>query len=238
MLKIFAILILLLMQVAHSAFLVGQDAGKITVLCEGQQAVFVSVPSGAVLRLALDADFEAGMATEAAGIYSIQCGREAKSVAVAGAAAAARTETYDALGAAFVAFLILSFLAATLLLGWLFIRGRTEFSKTVEGGRATLLIRAGRKMEGLAVSDPVSFDYRGREMRFAIPALEAGREWKFEYELDASSTALPAGLEAECEGKKISMLSELRIGGEALAVPKAERGKKPAGKRRLARAGG
>lgn len=231
-----AIAMSLLATAAHSAFLVGQDAGKITVLCEGQQAVFVSLPSGAALRLALDADFQASLVPQAAGTYSIQCGREVVTIAVAGSAAPAQMQTYDAWSAALVAFLILSFLAAALLLAWLFIRGRTEFSKTVEGGRATILIRAGRRMERLALSDPVSFGHKGEEMRFAIPVLEAGREWKFEYELDSSSAALPASLEADCGGKRISMLSELRAEGKAVAAPKMESGKKPVGKRRLARA--
>lgn len=216
-----AILVLLAAQLAHAEFLVGQESGKITVLCEGQEAAFVSGPAFQSRRVALDSDFQAFFSPEGPGTYSVQCGKETKALAVTGqAAAAAQAESYDSWGAAFVAFFILSFAAGALAVMWLFVQKGEEFTKTVSGGRAKITFRHARRLERLELEDPVSFG-RNSPMKFSLPLLEAGKEWSLEYEADFGKGTLPASLRARCEGKEISFLSELRS-DEGNAAPGAE----------------
>ena len=89
--------------------------------------------------------------------------------------------------------------------------GAAQFSKTVSGGKARLLLRTDRDMENVEISDPVCFDHTGKSMGFSIPALKKGAEWSFEYSISSPKMALPASLTADAGGRRVSMLSELYI---------------------------
>ncbi len=214
-----AFFILLAASLAHPAFLVGEGrvGEKIPVLCERQEYFYVSAPAGAAVRKPLDSDFQSSFTPEVAGPHTVQCGNETKVVGVAPAAVAGKAREEqgivpsDSLVLAGVAALLLFFAAFSALLAKQMIFGRTIFVKHVEGGRARLHVRAGKKMGRVEISDPVSMGYPGEALRFSIPLLLPGAEWSYEYEIDAQERALPAGLEADFGGKKISILSVLYI---------------------------
>ena len=217
-------LFLLLLPAANSLFLVGE--GKIgapfSVLCEGQNEVFVSAPTGNVVRLALDESFQATFTPEAAGPYTIQCGHETKTINAVlpdGQPQGAENVTSDELLviSQFVLFSIAVFLVlmciAVFYIAKTYLSGRARFSKSVTGSVATLFLRADERMENVEIADPVAFDHKGADMKFDLRALDAGAEWKHEYEISSPEKALPASLTARVNGKEVSMLSELHIEG-------------------------
>ncbi|MCX6772544.1 MAG: hypothetical protein NTV88_02120 [Candidatus Micrarchaeota archaeon] len=244
--KIVAMLLLCLLLVSpvNSLFLVGQGAvgDKIPILCEQQERVFVSSPNGQLQALSLDNNFQAEFAPTEAGPHTIQCGKETKVVSVV-ATQQHPPEAMRTTGDANVLILaVLSFSALALLaavaVGRKFFT-QTIFSKTVQAGRAHLYLKAGKKMAQIRIEDPVSFAHKGQVMKFSIPSLSAGKDWSWEYDIDAPEGALPASLVATEGGKKVSMLSRLLIEGM-----ESEEGKKdstgaaklPKIKRKLAKA--
>ena len=237
------LLAVLLFSPLHSLFLVGQGTvgGQIPVLCEQQDQAFVSSPNGQAQTLSLDNDFEANFTPQEPGPYTVQCGKETKTISVAAAQqsppdAIRITGDANAIILAVLSFSALAILAAVAV-GRRFFTSAV-FSKTVQGGRAHLYLKAGKKMLQIRVEDPVSFPYKKQAMKFSIPSLAGGKDWSWEYDIEEPEKALPASLEAVEGGKKISMLSRLLIEGRE----KEERKKnctiatQPKIKRKLARA--
>lgn len=211
-------LLLLLLPAAHPLFLVGEGlvGESISVLCENQERVFVSPPSGQAEMLPLDSDFQAEFVPEVQGPHTVQCGREAKTVDIApaegtGAGMAVQKD-------ASLAFISVGMLLAGMLAALIFaarsLFSSAQFTKRVEGNRARIFLKAGKKLEKVEIEDPVSFSYAGKPLHFSIPALKEGREWSWEYEIALPEKALPASLDALEGGKKVSMLSRLAIEGK------------------------
>lgn len=222
-----ALALLLVSGITFALFLVGpaQIGKPFSILCEGKGAAYISAPDGSTRQLALDGGSQAQFTPEGTGPYTVQCGNETKTVFVQQAAAEAGTARDGGLvplAALFsvAAFLALMAVASAYVLASV-LRGPTRFSKTVSGGRARLLLRAGREMERVRISDPVCFDHTGRGREFSIPALKKGAEWSFEYPIASPEKALPASLSADVGGRRASMLSELYI-ENAGGTPKPE----------------
>jgi hypothetical protein len=205
---------------ANAEFLVGNGTvgGKLSILCEGQQHVFVSQPDGEVAKLALDGYSQAEFSPKMAGPYAVQCGKETQVAYVSqeGDEADAMSAGGDIFATLSLLVLLAGFFAATLLAAKFLFFDRTEFLKSVEGGVVKVEIRTAKKMENLVVEDPVCISYAGEEKRFEIGTLAAGRSWKCEYEIEGweEEKALPANLSATSQGKKISLLSGLFIEGK------------------------
>ncbi len=234
--------ILLAAPLLHAAFLAGE--GKIgqpvAVLCEGQGEIYVSQPDGKQQKLLLDGNSQAKFIPGLPGPYAVQCGNETLVVQVAQVPAAnaqyLAVEQGEPLLLAGLAVLLVLFLLAAALLAWKLVCCGTEFSKEVENCRAGLHLRAGGRLEKIAIADPVAIGFPGKEMRFEIPALGAGKEWRFEYEIADGETALPASLSAREGGKTISLLSTLFIAGN-IQAQKEEAGGKSKEKKMLPKAG-
>jgi len=217
-------LVLLFLPAANSLFLVGKGTvgAPFSILCEGQQEAFVSAPTGNAVRLALDGNFQAEFTPDAAGPYTVQCGHETKTIN----AVLPESQSAEAVSAAedgalmlhqavlfsIAVFLVMMCIAAFYIVKT-YLSGRSQFSKSVSGNAATLFLRADKRMEDVEIADPVAFDHKGAEMKFSLRVLEAGAEWKHEYEISSPEKALPASLAARVNGKSVSMLSELHIEG-------------------------
>ncbi len=234
-------LLLFLLPMLQAEFLVGSGnvGQKISMLCENQSAVFVSGPSGESLRLALDENHQSEFTPDVSGPYAIQCGHEAKTIEVASEAAKAEPAAI-AQGDFFALFALLAFfaffMAATALAADYLFFSRAMFAKTVENGRAKLVLRAGKGLEKIEIADPVAIGFGGGEMRFSIPRLDAGKQWAFEYEMEAPQNALPASLEARVSGQTVSMLFNLHIEGQPKGADSSE--EKPRIKRKVPKAHG
>ena len=232
--------LLSLLSPANADFLVGEGnvGGEISVLCENQERIFVSSPDGAVLQLDLDSSYQAEFVPQEAGPYAVQCGRETATITVEdapGIGARMEKEREDALPLlAAAGFFFAAILAAALLIAKNYF-SQAVFEKTVEGSRARLRLRAGKRLERIEIEDPVSFSYSGKPLRFSVPHLEAGKEWSWGYDMAEPEKAPPATLEAVERGKKISMLSKLLIEGGERRPPEQESGA-PRIKRKLQKA--
>ncbi len=237
---------MLLFSISNAAFFVGEGmvGGKIPILCENQESVYVSSPDGAQVRYPLDSDFQSFFVPDAPGPYAVQCGNETRTITVLAAASAAgagdgaaQQGDYLALYAAVV--LLLMAAAAAALIAKMIIFDRTLFAKSVEGGIARLHLRAGKKMENALIEDPVAMDFSGEPLHFSIPLMLAGAEWSYEYKIKQPERALPASLKARMNGNEISLLSELWIGKKNMGGnPNEAVGEKPsiAAKRKLPKA--
>lgn len=216
-----AILLLIVFSFApvHALFLAGEgEAGKISILCEGQPSVFIVPPGGTAEMLSLDTTHQAEYVPGTPGPYTVQCGNDTKSIMVApqpaepAGIAAAREE--DLLVFAALSIFSLFTLGAVLFAAKELFWERTEFRKIVGGNSAKLCLRAGRKLEKITIADPVAIGFSGKEMLFSIPMLCAGKEWAWEYEVEEPEKALPASLEAMQNGRQIIILSSLFIEGK------------------------
>ncbi len=217
----FALALLLFACASSALFLVGSGkvGERVPILCEGQSAAFVSMPDGNTVPLQLDGSSQAEFTPMVPGPYAVQCGNGTKILNVEQPAQAAKME--QGAGGAASAFLLAAIFAlialmaiASFYIARAYLSGATRFCKEVEGGTARLSIVAGKRMEGVEISDPVCIGRRREELRFSIPALAAGCEWRHDYEIASPERALPASLTAFVSGKKVSMLSEIFIGGE------------------------
>lgn len=211
-----------LLPIANALFLVGEAAvgGEMSILCESQERVFVSAPDGTTRQIDLDTSFQAEFAPAQPGPHTVQCGKETATVQVAalGAAGAERaSERQDSVAVLAALAIFLAILAAAAVLAARMLFSATVFSKSVEGKRCRLHLRAGKRLGKIEIEDPVSFSHNGKPLRFSIPSLSAGREWGWEYDIELPEKALPASLEAEQNGKKIAMLSKLIIEGKETA---------------------
>lgn len=228
-----AFAVLLLSASLRAEFLAGYDkgSGKVWALCENRSEIFVSAQDGQAGRVPLDEYHQASFAPSAGGKTVVQCGNETKIVAVPEGkhSAALADDGWLAPILAAAALAVLSIAVAFVAARVLF--SQSWFCKSVEGGRARIVLRAGERMENMVVRDPVAIGYAGGENVYELPALAAGKEWEVSYEIEAgcAEKALPASLIAMVKGKKISMLSQLIAGEETeknakgAAVPAARR---------------
>lgn len=213
-------LLLLVLPLAHALFLVGDagEDGRIPILCEQQESVFVSSPDGKVSRLALDTSFQAEFLAPSPGPYTVQCGNQTSTVFAGGNTPGKAADAADEISYSLLLWIVALSLASLLAAALLIIgqaAGKTVFRKTVEGRAARLSLKAGSEMDCIEIEDPVAFGYSGERLHFSIPKLQKGAEWSWEYEIGAQAQegALPASLSAEEGGRGISMLSELFIEG-------------------------
>ena len=208
------LIVLLLTSFSYSEFLLGLDnsTSKASVRCDGQMEILVAAGSGEQRAIPLDGSFQATFSVDAEKSYAVQCGKATKTIQANPASPAAEKAGADEdsimLLLALAVVGVFAFAAA--IAAKLFVLDSTEFSKTVEKGRATLRIRAGKLMQKIEVSDPVSMDFSGEPMKFAIPLLEQGRSWSWAYDCPGNSArSLPASLRAEMSGSSFSMISDL-----------------------------
>ena len=219
---------------AHAIFLAGEgDAGKISILCEGQAAAYVAAPGAQAVMLPLDGAHQAVYVPDAPGPYTVQCGKETKTVvhavpAANGGGAQAEADGNAAEFAVLAIFFIAAFAAMFFVARRLFF-SKAEFRKIVEGDRARLTLCAAKAMDGITISDPVGMDFAGRERKFSIPSLPAGKKWEWEYEVEEPQKALPASLTANYGKQKVSMLSELYIEGRKESGAVGKKGIEDAG---------
>ena len=232
--------VLLLFASQSAEFIAGFDpaGGRIWALCDNASSVFIAGQGGVSQSLALDSASQASFAVQAGGKYVVQCGKETRTVDVPierpQAALLSPGNGWDGIAIAVGAFLIFAMLLFLFASRILF--SQAFFCKSVEGRRAKIALRAGERMENVVVRDPIAIGFGGKEMEFAIPLLEQGREWEAQYAMETPQNALPAELEADCSGKRIRMLSQLIADYPAKkpAVAKGSAGKgaiAPAGKK-------
>ncbi|MCX8198319.1 MAG: hypothetical protein N3F07_03985 [Candidatus Micrarchaeota archaeon] len=185
----------------------GQD-GVVRVLCEGQESILVASSEGAAWRIALDQSRQAEFQAEPGKSYAIACGNQSQALAPSKPSQPAERIAEPEIGWAAVALALPALFAFLLVAAArLFLLGRPEFVKKVEGGRATLSLKAFSSMEEVEIIDPVC--QGEEERRFFLPKLGKGKEWSCAYEYSSCKPALPAKLKAMVDGKEISMLSDL-----------------------------
>ena len=236
---VLAAALLLLFSSLHADFFANYDSGsgKVWVLCENQSSVFVSAQGGGTRELALDADSQVNFTPPQGGKYAVQCGKSALVVSVPSAPPEPQAVQGDggiyllALAALFAVFSIGVFAFALRVLF-----SQSWFCKSVEGGTTKISLRAGAEMKNIRIRDPVAMGFTGKEVEFDIPRLEAGKEWQAEYAAESLQGALPASLQAECKGKKISMLSQLIADFPARKKRAASAKPQPKAKRKVRKA--
>jgi len=201
----FPICLLLLFAPAHALFLAGQSqpGGEVFVLCEGQRQAFVSAPSGGASPLLLDSGGQASFYPGEAGPHTVQCGSQAKTVAVSLAEQPSLPPAAGE-GALFLPVLALAIIIASAALAAFshFTKRKTEFTKRQSGGRAELRVFAAEELRGIDISDPDA----GQVLR--IPRLAAGSSWGWEYEReDGGQPLAPARLSARTAKGELHLLS-------------------------------
>ena len=210
--------LLLSVHPANALFLAGQteQGGVISILCEGQSRVFLSLPTGELRAIPLDSDFQARFLPTDSGPYTIQCGKETATMAVL-LPKQTETGTYSSGENLFLAAgLVIAFLAALLIAASALLRPRTIFSKSAGNGRVALFLRAGEDLHGIEIID-LQGGEDGAPLRLSIPHLPAGASWNWEYECN-SAEPLAASLSAKCANGLISIVSYLE--GEGMPKQK------------------
>jgi len=234
---VFAILLFLLPQFAAAEFLVGESGGLISVLCDGESEIFVSAPGGGLERLALDSDFQSQYRAGESGPYSVQCGKEVKTVSVKLSGRMAPIE--EKRSGPFAAVAAFSFFAAFLLaLAAFFMEmkfpRKATFEKCAKNGKVSLAVFSGRELLFVEIEDP-----QVEGGRISVPKIKAGKGWKFEYESEGG--ILPAKMSAIEGGKRITLGARLIFEGNAAGLgqlgEQAGIGKKERKTRRLAKIG-
>jgi len=213
------ILLLLSFAPAHAIFLVGdaQDGGEVPILCEGQPRAYLSTPSGETRALALDAASQASFFPQSSGPYTVQCGRETKTISVQmpsqpGAAAYGGDAAFITVACVAAAFLLAAFIAAKILL-----RQKTEFTKREEGGRVKLCLRAGEALSHIEITDPDGGG-AGSPLRLSVPRLAAGASWEWEYEQGMPGSPLaPARMSANSKRGRVVLASGASFSPKAKA---------------------
>ncbi|MFA6490012.1 MAG: hypothetical protein WCT52_05025 [Candidatus Micrarchaeia archaeon] len=203
---------LLLFSSVHAEFLASYDSasGKIWVLCENQSSVFVSGQDGLSREIALDANSQADFTPAHGGKYAVQCGKAALAVTVPSEPPAMQlAKGREDIGWIAIAALAVLFSFLVALVALRVLLSQSWFCKSVEGNRARITLRAGSAMKNVLITDPVAIGHSGGQMEFSIRHLDAGREWQAEYEVETPENILPASLQAECKGGRVSMLSQL-----------------------------
>ncbi len=216
--NVFALLLFLL-PILHSDFLVGNGivGQKIWVLCENETSIFIAQPDGKGVEVRIPPeDSQAFFVPEIAGPYAVQCGKETRQIdvssALPGEPPAEPKQDWALVALLFALFLII--LGGMVFIARKILSEKIAFTKSVEGGKAELFLRCEKRMEKLEISDPVAIGFSGEPFAFSIPALEAGKSWSFEYEIEDGERALPASLKFLDAEREVSMLSRLYIGGK------------------------
>jgi len=206
------IFLLLLLAPANALFLAGQaeQGGEISILCEGQSSAFISLPTGELRALALDSDFQARFTPIAPGPYTIQCGKETKTINVplpsrADSGAFSSGENFF-----LVAGVALVFLAVFLLAAKVFLKPKTIFSKSSAGGRVRLYLHAAEDLKEIKISD-LQGGVDGAPLALSIPHLPLGAEWNWEYD-GSNEPQLAARLSAICAKGELHLLSSVEDG--------------------------
>ncbi len=225
------IFLLLAFSSANALFLAGQteQGGAISVLCEGQSQVFLSLPSGELRAISLDSDFQAKYLPASSGPHTFQCGNETATVAVSLPKRSDSGAYSSGENLFLVAGVAIVFLAALLIAAKFFLKPSTIFSKSGSNGCVRLFLRAGEEMHGIKIND-LQGGEDGHPLELSIPHLPAGAAWSWEYERNASEPLLAARLSAKCANGEISLLSSV---GECNMQKVAEKNKH--GTRKLAK---
>jgi hypothetical protein len=221
------VFLLLAIPAAHALFLAGQSeqGGAISILCENQSQAFVSTPEGETRALPLDSDFQAAFLPQEGGPYAVQCGREVKAIAVSMPPRADAPAYPGWENILIAAGAVLVFLAALLAAQYLFLRSRTEFSKSSEGGSVRLCLRAGGDLREIRISDPQGGG-GGAPLELSIPLLPAGARWEWEYERAPGEPLLPARMSARAANGVISLISGPKgNGAPGQKISEAKQGK-------------
>ncbi|MCX6769490.1 MAG: hypothetical protein NT051_02300 [Candidatus Micrarchaeota archaeon] len=160
----------------------------------------------------LDYAWQASFSPPISGPYTVQCGKEAKTVEVTLQPIARQAAPEDGSGllilvlcCLFIICLFIAFLAIARHLN----SGRTEFVKSIGRNKAKLLLRVGARLSQIEITDPVSMDFKGPPLIFSIGSLANGQEWAYEYETEGQALVLPASLSAISKEGKVSILSSL-----------------------------
>jgi len=206
------IFLLLLLAPANALFLAGQSeqGGEISILCEGQSSAFLSLPTGELRALALDSDFQARFTPTASGPYTIQCGKEAKTILVPSPLRSDSGAFSSGENFFLVAGVAIVFLFALLISAKIFLKPKTIFSKSSAGGRVRLYVRAAEDLKEINISD-LQGGVDGSPLQLSIPHLPAGAEWNWEYE-GSSEPLLAARLSAKCAKGELHLLSSVEDG--------------------------
>ena len=205
---------LLLPLPANALFLAGQieQDGEISILCEGQSSVFLSLPSGDLRALPLDSDSQAKFIPTSYGPHTFQCGNETATVAVSPPAREDSGAYSSGENILIVSWVAIVFLAALFISAKVFLRPRTTFLKSGGSGRVKLLLRAGEDLRAIKIADPQGGE-DGEPIVLVIPRLPAGATWGWEYECTSGEPLLAAHLSAKGAKGGISLFSCGEHGG-------------------------
>jgi len=219
--SLICVFILLAFSSAHALFLAGQTepGGVISILCEGEKQVFLSLPSGESRAVSLDSDFQAKVIPISSGPYTFQCGKETATIKVSlpkpeDSGAYSGGENLFLVSVVAIVFLAAFFLAAKFLL-----KPCTIFSKSIDNGHAILFLRAGEDLREIKIIDNQGGE-DGAPLHLSLPILTAGAEWRWEYECDDSAPLIAAHLSAKCANGVLSIISE----GAGGSVPNQKKG--------------
>ena len=228
------IALLFLCSAVFSEFLVGENGGRLLILCEGQTEVFVSPPSGGAQAVLLDENYQAEFAAPQSGPYSVQCGREVKTAMVGRAWEKAGLVEGEGIRLEIAVVALLGALALILAVRFLYFSlvGKVRFTKSVSNGRAALEVYSGSALCDVEIEDG---QLEGGKL--LVPKIGAWKTWRFSYE--AEGGACKAGLCAKCDGRRISEDARIFADGKEIDLKngKIEGGNLESGvKRRLLKA--
>ena len=220
-------LCLLLSQIASALFLTGQaeQGSVVSILCEGQSSVFLSLPTGELRELPLDSDFQAEFLPASSGPHTVQCGNETRTISVLLPAHADPGAYSSGENLALAAGAAIIFLAALCLAARLFLKPCTIFSKSGCNGRVRLYLHAGEDLQGIKIFDPQGGE-GGQPLELSIPHLPSGAEWIWEYDANPGWPLLSARLSAKGAKGEISLLSGSGSGMPAKAAEKSREARK------------
>ncbi|MEM4554398.1 MAG: hypothetical protein QXT25_00925 [Candidatus Anstonellaceae archaeon] len=205
-----AILALLFIGFAFS-FEVGQlKEGKVSVFCPGYSKVAVAGPDG-LHFVELDEYGEGSFAPKVKGDYSFQCGNQIYETTfdVQDAKAEFQTanEQLGLLAFGFSLVFVALMAASAFYLAGSFL-AENKFYKEIKEETAELVVVAGKSLSKIKIVDPVCMHAK-TPITIEIPFLKAGAVWKYRYEFPKGGHPLPASLEAQQEGNKVRLLSQL-----------------------------
>ncbi|MCX8197203.1 MAG: hypothetical protein N3G80_02720 [Candidatus Micrarchaeota archaeon] len=208
-----AILLLLVSGVLLAGgFEVGQlKEGRVAILCENGDEVFIAGPDG-LHRLGVSSENEVSFSPLVNGHYTIQCGREVKEAyfEIGGANEMREEAPHEIAGIVLLAFSFLLMLLMLVAAAYVFANylNETRFCKEICEGKVLLYLECRKKMQNIRIVDPL-YLHAEKPKEFALPLLEAGSIWKYEYELPAGKHPLPATLVAKVGDREIALLSEI-----------------------------
>ncbi|MEM4348261.1 MAG: hypothetical protein QXN37_01690 [Candidatus Anstonellaceae archaeon] len=205
------LLIALMVACLTFSFQVGQvKEGKVSIFCPGQSKVSVAGPDG-LHFVELDQYGEGSFYPKIGGDYVFECGglmHEAK-IELPDAKVELQTanEQLGLVAFGFSLLFVAIMAAAAFYISRSFL-AETKFYKEIEGGKVQLVVVAGKSLDKIKIVDPVCMHAKS-SILVEIPFLKAGAVWKYSYEFPKNCHLLPASLEAQQEGKKLFLLSQL-----------------------------